>query len=131
MVDAHAHLTDLGWGWSDKGNTSVPPRLSEYLQSGPGRDVEFFIQGGVDPDEWARQDVLARQFSRRIGQVYGYHPWWVAGLDETDRVRRQEALAVLKSRQGSTVALGEIGLYRDGSLGALGSKDFTIEIRLS
>lgn len=110
MVDAHTHLTDLAWGWDANAVASLPDKLEKFISSGPGREVELFIQGGVDPEEWDRQQILANRFPRRIGQVYGYHPWWVANLSDRTPAFRQRALQLLETRLNQTVGLGEIGL---------------------
>jgi TatD DNase family protein len=125
VVDAHSHLTDLGWGWKKSQNLSVPQRLVDYLTTGAGARTEFFVQGGVDPEEWDRQQVLEKHFPKRVGLVFGYHPWWVAGLldhglsaleihsSEKDFLSdefRKRALVDLQFQLIRTVALGEIGL---------------------
>lgn len=95
-IDSHCHLAD--------------PRLDgrrEALVAGArARGVRRFIQGGVGPQDWQRQDQLA---DASWVCAYGMHPWFVHdNPEETCR----SAYADLLQRMPDFNVLGEIGLDR-------------------
>lgn len=96
-IDAHCHLSD--------------PRLVADVEGVVARSREAgvigWILGGVDPDDWARQEELKRRLGGSVWLVFGLHPWRVAEWGE-ERVRA--ALERLEKRHGSAVAIGELGL---------------------
>ncbi|CAM2006396.1 TatD family hydrolase [Acanthopleuribacter pedis] len=93
-IDAHCHLAD--------------PRLDEtraaVLARAAAAGITGFVQGGVDPEDWARQRRLAGP-----GWLlsFGLHPWFVA---EADAARCDQGLHELEQQIGEAAALGELGL---------------------
>jgi TatD DNase family protein len=98
-IDAHCHLSDP--------RVSIEPLLSECRHSG----IDRFVLGGVDPEDWERQDQLDLAHPSTFIKVFGLHPWkvdeWV-GLGEATRL--SEALTELERRLPGIRALGETGL---------------------
>lgn len=96
-VDAHSHIADPRW---DDGRSAM---LTEALSRGLG----FFLQGGVGPEDWARQKELKKQHPEQIGLCFGVHPYWVA--DHTQE-ELEAALDALVTALPEALALGELGL---------------------
>ncbi len=94
FVDAHCHLAD--------------PRLDgqreALLARAHAARIGFFIQGGVDPGDWARQRELA---DKRWLACFGIHPWFVA---QSTSEALEKALALLPRFLPEAFALGELGL---------------------
>lgn len=101
--DAHCHLAD--------------PRLAARLEASVARarslGLEVWVQGGVSPEDWDRQDALAARLGpASVRRAYGLHPGWV---DEATDEAADEALARLEQRLATadaSIALGELGLDR-------------------
>lgn len=98
-TDAHCHL-------------ALPP-LMEDLDAVVARSraagVSCWVQGGVDPEDWARQRTLAARFGDSVVTAFGLHPWWVAKASDDDVEQGLAALA--KTLSGADIA-GEMGLDR-------------------
>lgn len=69
--------------------------------------VGFFLQGGVGPEDWDRQEALVKLYPGRLGLCFGLHPYWVAAHDEDEC---EQALDLLAQRLHRAMALGEAGL---------------------
>lgn len=95
-IDSHCHLADPRW---DATRTQV-------LAAAKDRGIGYFVQGGVGPEDWLRQQELKKQYSQ-ILPVFGLHPYWVAAHDEEEC---EEALNLLPPFLPGAVALGELGL---------------------
>jgi len=95
-ADAHCHLADPRF---DK----LRPEMLERAQAA---QIKIFLQGGVDPADWRRQDELAGSGWYRC---YGLHPWFV---NEADEQTCDAALKDLEGRLRDATALGELGLDR-------------------
>lgn len=96
-VDCHLHLAD--------------PRIfasaGEIIQEAQSRGIVFFMQGGVDPADWQRQEMLAKRFPGQIGLCFGLHPYFVAANDlETC----EKELDFLAQEIHKAMAVGEAGL---------------------
>ena len=93
-IDAHCHLADARF---DDDRDAVLARAKEA-------GIGAFIQGGVGPEDWARQLNL-----KRDGWVlcFGLHPWWVAERNES---QCEDGLAALEARLPQAAFLGELGL---------------------
>lgn len=98
-IDSHCHLTD--------------PRLDqirdEWILEAAGYGIDFFMQGGIGPEDWICQRALAARYPGKLGLCFGLHPYWVAdhSLEEC------EAALDLLARDGAgdqCLALGEMGL---------------------
>ncbi|MSP19608.1 MAG: TatD family deoxyribonuclease [Bdellovibrionales bacterium] len=96
-IDAHCHLA------SDSFLLSLPEVIRRSQLAG----VTGWIQGGIDPKDWARQQLLKTQYGPRFLTSFGLHPWWVAtaSLEMID-----SALLTLETLLPEAAALGELGL---------------------
>lgn len=94
LIDAHCHLAD--------------PRLDAVrdalITRAAARGITHFLQGGIDPADWARQRRLNHA---GVWRAFGLHPWFVA--ENTAQVCT-EALGTLERELVDAVALGELGL---------------------
>ena len=94
-VDSHCHLADPRW------DESRAAMVAEARQKGIG----FFMQGGVDPEDWRRQIELKKEFP--IGLCFGLHPYFVAAHSSSECESALDQLAPLLPK---AMALGELGL---------------------
>ncbi len=104
LIDAHCHLAD----------PRLAPVLDEVMARARSRGIEFFIQGGVGPDDWSRQLELSFR-EKGILPAFGLHPWWVDQKGDEDCERALTELdqrLALSTQNGSprVVGLGELGL---------------------
>jgi len=93
-IDAHCHLADSRF---DGDREAALERAADAGLGG-------FVQGGVGPEDWARQQTLA---DPRWRLAFGLHPWWVA---ERDEAACEDALAKLETLVDRAPILGELGL---------------------
>ncbi len=95
-IDAHCHLSD--------------PRLAKDFDAAMERcrqrGIGAWILGGLDPEDWARQEALKARFPT-IKTAFGLHPWWAAQMTE-DQI--DAALAQLEAVLPRADAIGEMGL---------------------
>ena len=56
-VDSHCHLADPRWLLQ-----SVSPSLDQMVEDARAQGIGFFMQGGVDPQDWQRQIELKKRF---------------------------------------------------------------------
>jgi TatD DNase family protein len=96
-IDAHGHLADLRWAG----------KQGQIVEQSMAQGVAFFMQGGVGPEDWQRQELLSAQFPDQIGLCFGLHPYWVIDHEESEC---EQALDMLASRLPRAMALGELGL---------------------
>lgn len=98
-VDAHSH-------WSD-------PRLfsrkdfNTLLRKALDKQINFFLLGGVNPEEWENQIVLKKRHPELFGVCLGLHPYFVAGHNFE---ACEQALDLLVQHLPGTMAIGEAGL---------------------
>lgn len=94
FIDAHCHLADARF---DDNRQDVIARAREM-------DIHHFIQGGVNPADWKRQQEL-NDGSWIL--CFGLHPWHVA---EKTFAECEADLGVLDTMIDQAAALGECGL---------------------
>lgn len=94
LADAHCHLAD----------TRFDDCRAEVMGRARARGIRFFLQGGVDPDDWRRQCGLTEP---GIAPCFGLHPWYVDRADADDLA---QALDQLAQYLHSAAGLGELGL---------------------
>lgn len=96
-IDAHCHLSD--------------PRLMIDLLAVVERSfaagVSGWVLGGVDPDDWSRQETLKKHLGAAVTLAFGVHPWRAAEW-QSDEV--EAALGELENRLAGATAIGELGL---------------------
>lgn len=95
--DSHCHLADL----------RLDPLRESWLSQASGKGIQFFLQGGVGPEDWKKQVQLAKAYPGRIGLCFGLHPYWVADHSEEECEIALDQLAV---QLPQALALGETGL---------------------
>lgn len=96
-VDCHLHLAD----------PRIFARAGDLIQEAQSQGIDFFMQGGVDPGDWERQESLAQRYPGRIGLCFGLHPYFVAANDlETC----EKELDFLARKIHMAIAVGEAGL---------------------
>lgn len=76
--------------------------MQEALQAG----ITFLVQGGLGPEDWLRQEALAKKFPTII-PVFGLHPYWVKEHSDDEC---EQALNQLAKAQLRIPAVGEMGL---------------------
>ncbi len=96
-IDAHSHLAD----------PKIQQFLKGYLVAAKDKGIGAWIQGGINPDDWARQKDLKQKLGSGIALCFGLHPWWVATASNAEI---DQGLECLKREISQAVALGELGL---------------------
>lgn len=99
-VDVHSHWADKKLALNDEG-------LETLLRECVARDIDFFLQGGVDPEEWQRQIHIKKQHPENFGLCFGLHPYYVS--DHTFE-ECEASLDLLTQLLPQAMALGEAGL---------------------
>ncbi len=101
-IDAHSH-------WAD-------PRISDseipiLLEKSLDKNISVFLQGGVNPTDWARQIELKNKFPKHFLLSFGLHPYFIA---ENEYDVCETAMDELAHQTQQCIALGETGLdFRD------------------
>lgn len=96
-IDSHCHMAD------QRAETC----LESWLTEAQSRGLGFFVQGGVSPEDWNRQEFLAKKYKNLIGLSFGLHPYWVA---EQSRESCDQAMDLLALKISQALILGETGL---------------------
>ena len=99
-VDAHSHWTDSRLNIDDE---SLKVRLQLCLD----KNIDFFLQGGVSPDDWFQQIELKNKYPQNFGLCFGLHPYFVS--DHTSD-ECEDSLDQLTKLLPQAMALGETGL---------------------
>lgn len=94
FIDAHCHLADA----------RLDPVRDSLLTRAADCGITHFLQGGVDPADWARQRRLNHS---GVWRAFGLHPWFVA---ENTEQTCTDAFDHLRDQLADAVALGELGL---------------------
>lgn len=97
FIDAHSHLADA----------RIFSRAGDLISEAEKEGISFFMQGGVDPDDWYRQLDLLQAFPKKIGLCFGLHPYFVAAHEESICEKELDLLAQMIHQ---ALALGETGL---------------------
>ncbi len=96
-IDCHCHLTDH----------RLASTLDQVLQEAQDLGIGYFMQGGVDPEDWQRQVEIRSRFPGKIGCSFGVHPYFVAEHTEDEC---ELALEQLTKVAAQADGLGEMGL---------------------
>jgi len=108
-VDAHCHLADLRISDTDR---------EKIIREALDKKISLFLQAGIDPQDWQRQQDLQKKFPENILISFGLHPYFVAAHT---RDECEEALDLLAQKinvaaakgpntQHAPIAVGEVGL---------------------
>lgn len=104
-IDCHNHLAQV--------LRTSPDSLDLWLHEATAKGIRFFMQGGIDPQDWDWQLKLKNQYPNQIGLCFGVHPYFastqtVADLDIVlDALARRVGEEKFKSQ---FLAIGEMGL---------------------
>lgn len=86
------------------------PRLSDQLAQIMSRarqcGLRGFLQGGIGPEDWLRQERLQKTYPEIIS-CFGLHPYWV--VDHTSS-ECDGALDILATKLHLSAGIGEMGL---------------------
>lgn len=99
-VDAHSH-------WADARLCNNEESLKLKLRTCFEKNIDFFLQGGVGPDDWFRQLDLKKRYPDNFGLCFGIHPYYVSEHDSEECETALDKLTVLLPQ---AMALGETGL---------------------
>lgn len=96
FIDSHCHLTD--------------PRLAQVLSAciveSEERNIRYFIQAGIGPEDWSRQIQVSSRFPQII-PCFGLHPYWIADHSQEEC---EMALDQLCKILPQSIGIGETGL---------------------
>lgn len=104
-IDSHNHLAKV--------LSTTPERLDQWLSDAQNAGIGFFMQGGIDPDDWDHQLLLKRRLPENIGLCFGVHPYFAASktVDELDPILDILARRLAEQKkQPGLLAIGELGL---------------------
>lgn len=99
-IDVHSHWTDARINIDEES-------LNAKLQACFDKNIDFFLQGGVSPDEWLRQIALINKYPNNFGLCFGLHPYFVSDHTAEDCELALDQLTMLLPQ---AMALGEAGL---------------------
>ncbi len=100
-IDAHCHLADQ----------RLAADIEQVIEHSRHQGVTSWVQGGVGPRDWERQQKLRKRFGKSVLPSFGLHPWWVTNHSEAEIDSALHQLhQLLPSRSSHAVAIGEIGL---------------------
>jgi TatD DNase family protein len=107
FIDSHSHWTDKRFAMQGEGPAEQSERYAGVLKKCLEKSIDFFLLGGVDPEDWHRQIELKKQFPENFGLCFGLHPYFVAdhGFEECEF-----SLDELAELLPGAMALGETGL---------------------
>lgn len=104
-IDSHNHLAKvLG---------TAPELLDSWIPEAKAKGIDFFMQGGIDPQDWQYQIELHRRLPNQIGLCFGVHPYFAASKTVADLEPILDQLARLLGnyqKQDVVLAIGEMGL---------------------
>jgi TatD DNase family protein len=100
IIDAHCHLTHF----------LKKNELETYLKNS---NVNLFLLGGYDEDDWNHQITLFNNFSQKLKYSFGFHPWYTNKINSPNLDEKIYCdLTTLKNYIANykPYALGECGL---------------------
>lgn len=104
FVDAHCHLSLLK-------NPQDLLSGTHFASKSSATKVDYFLQGGVDSEEWQQQLALKKQYPNKIGLCFGLHPYSVHRFFiEKKREQMEGSLDALAPLLSEALFLGELGL---------------------
>lgn len=103
-VDAHSHWSDPRFTQQGK---SLVESMHEPLQTCLSKNIDFFLMGGVNPEEWQQQIEIKNKYPEHFGLCFGLHPYFVSEKSIEDCELALDQLALVLPQ---AMALGEAGL---------------------
>jgi TatD DNase family protein len=104
-IDSHNHLAKV--------LSATPDVLDLWLSEAKSKGIGFFMQGGIDPDNWQHQLSLKDKLPGQVGLCFGVHPYFAAAHTTEELEPILDSLARLlaeHSKSDSILAIGEMGL---------------------
>lgn len=104
-IDSHNHLAKV------LGTDSA--LLARWIPEAEAKGIGFFMQGGIDPEDWQRQIDLHKRLPNQIGLCFGVHPYVAATKTVAELDPMLDILARLLGqyqKTNSILAIGEMGL---------------------
>lgn len=113
-IDAHSH-------WSDLRLSQAKDSIKAQLLQAEKLKITYFMQAGVDPEDWQRQFSLQKKFPENFGLCFGLHPYYVADIFKSGLITKvEDSLDQLSQILPLAIALGEAGLdFREKVLGTI------------
>ena len=99
-IDSHSH-------WADDRFSNQGKSLAENLQECLSKQIDFFLMGGVNPEDWQKQIQIKNQYPNHFGLCFGLHPYFISANSDEDCEKALDELALVLSQ---AMALGETGL---------------------
>jgi len=83
-------------------------RRKEVIEAARKAGINCFVQAGIGPEDWVRQEKLSSQYPGVL-PVFGLHPYWVNDHSEAEC---EQALDLLAKKLATSFsrAIGEMGL---------------------
>ncbi|MBL7543993.1 MAG: TatD family hydrolase [Bdellovibrionaceae bacterium] len=104
-IDSHNHLAKV--------LHTHPDRINVWIQDALDSGIGFFMQGGIDPQNWQHQIQLQERLPGQIGLCFGIHPYFASerSITELDPILDQLAQCIGQhSGNSELLAIGELGL---------------------
>ncbi|MBC7742481.1 MAG: TatD family hydrolase [Bdellovibrionaceae bacterium] len=98
-IDAHSH-------WSDP-RLFLKPDFDALLAKATSQSIDYFLLGGISPEEWRNQITLKEKYPQNFGLCFGLHPYYVSDHEYEDC---EDALDDLAKLLPMAMAIGEAGL---------------------
>lgn len=96
FADSHCHLADQ----------RIATKVEDFIARAKAKNIHFFLQGGVGPEDWQRQKELNAKHPE-IGLCFGLHPYWAS---EKTMQECDQGLDLLSREIHHSLAIGELGL---------------------
>lgn len=97
--------------WIDSHSHWASPKLQllrdDFYQEAFERGLTYFIQAGINPQDWKAQLELKQAYPQSLGLCFGLHPEWISSIEEDEA---EAALNLLPECLPKALALGECGL---------------------
>lgn len=103
-IDSHCHLTD----------ERLANQIPEILKKSGALGIDFFMLGGVNPQEWEKQIELSQKFSEKFGLCFGLHPYFIAENEDDECEKALDHLVRFYSEQKKNTKLQILGLGETG-----------------
>jgi TatD DNase family protein len=97
-IDAHCHLADPRYSFT---------ALNDIIARSKKAQISSWIQGGVSPLDWDRQQVIQNRYGSNVIMAFGLHPWWVSQCNNSSL---EDGFCLLERRALQAPAIGELGL---------------------
>lgn len=115
-IDCHNHLAEV--------YTLDRPKAEKWIKDSTQKNISYYMQGGIGPENWDHQLNLKESFPAQVGLCFGLHPYWVSDNSEelceialdklikylTKSTERMASVQAAPHTMPYLMALGEVGL---------------------